>query len=276
MKASEFEYEKPGTLEAALARLATLGDGAELLAGGQSLMPMMNFRIAAPRVLLDLNGIADLAGISVAEGWLTIGAMTRYRDLEASDAVATAAPLIARALPHIAHPAIRNRGTIGGSVALADPAAEMPALLLALGGQIVLRSATGQRIVAADDFFLGVYDTARLEAELVTEIRVPLATPGTQFGFHEVVRRHGDYAMAGCAIAARTDLSEVRLAVFGVANRALRVAGAEAALAAGAGLDAAVAALDAVEFEADLTTSRQTKRHLAGIALRRAWAEVAS
>ena len=277
MKAPDFDYEKPGTLAAALARLAE-GGGVEPLAGGQSLMPMMNFRIAAPECLLDLNGIAELSGIDVSDGILTIGAMTRYRTLEASAKVATAAPLIAKVLPHIAHAAIRNRGTLGGSVALADPAAEMPAVLQALGGEIVLQSSRGQRVVPADTFFLGLYDTDREEDELVVSIRVPVAVSDQKHGFHEIVRRHGDYAMAGCAAAATGNLAGVRLAFFGVSDRSIRVPAAEGALAGSDGgpaaVDAAVKALDDVEFEGDMNASAATKRHLAGVALRRAWSEV--
>ena len=274
MKAPDFDYHRPDTLEAALALLA---DGtAEPLAGGQSLMPMMNFRLTAPERLVDLNRIAGLDGIEVAEGWLTIGAMTRYGTLERSDTVAGAAPLLAAALGHIAHPAIRNRGTVGGSVALADPAAELPAVLLALGGEVVLRGPSGTRSVAADDFFLGIYETARAPGELVTAIRLPAAERRT--GFYEIVQRHGDYAMAGCAVAATGDLSAVRVAFFGVADRAVRSAAAEAALAGSDGgkaaLDAAVAALGDVAFEGGVDTTAATKRHLAGVALRRAWGEV--
>ena len=277
MKAPDFDYEKPDTLAAALARLAEGGE-VEPLAGGQSLMPMMNFRIAAPECLLDLNAIAELSGISIEEGWLNIGAMTRYRMLEASGEVADVAPLMAKALPHIAHAAIRNRGTLGGSVALADPAAEMPAVLQAMGGEIILQNTNGERRVAADAFFLGLYETAREETELVVSIRVPVAEPNQRHGFYEIVRRHGDYAMAGCAIVASGDLAEIRVAFFGVSDRALRVPGVEAALTGSDGgeavLDAAVAALDGVDFEADQNADKSTKRHLAGVALRRAWDEV--
>ncbi len=245
-----------------------------VLAGGQSLMPMMNFRLSAPEALVDLNAIDDLARVERAGDWLVIGAMTRYAALEASTLVADHAPLVANALPHIAHPAIRNRGTIGGSCALADPAAEMPALLLALGAEIELQSAAGGRRVTADDFFLGIYETARAENELVVAIHVPVATTGQRFGFYEIARRHGDYAMAGCAIAASADLSEVRLALFGVSDRAVRARSAETNLAGGADIDGAIAALDEIEFASDVTTDAATKQHLAGVALRRAWAEV--
>lgn len=278
MKAPDFDYERPVTLEAALSRLAKADGDVEPLAGGQSLMPMMNFRMAAPETLLDLNGIDALSGIRIDDGWLKIGAMTRYRDLEETPELAEAAPLMALALPHIAHSAIRNRGTMGGSVALADPAAEMPALLLALGGEIDLESANGARRVAADDFFLGVYETARASNELVVSIKVPVAAEDQRHGFHEIVRRHGDYAMAGCAAVASGDLSAVRLALFGVSNRAVRVPDAEDALAGTDGgdtaLQAALTALDSIDFEGDMNAGAETKRHLAGVALKRAWAEV--
>ena len=264
MKAASFRYERPGDLDSALALIA--GEDAVALAGGQSLMPMMNFRLARPEVLVDLNRIDGLAGVEDTGDTLRIGAMTRYADLGRSEAVATHAPLIRRALPHIAHAAIRNRGTIGGSVALADPAAEMPALLIAMNARIGLRSASGARDVAAEDFFLGIYETARQEDELVTEIIVPKAQ-GTKAGFYELARRHGDYAMAGCALMAGDD---VRLSLFAVADRALRVPDAEAALTAG-DLDGAVSALAGVAFDADPNADEATKRHLAGVVLRRAW-----
>ncbi len=270
MKAPDFEYHRPETLDAALALLAN-GE-AMPLAGGQSLMPMMNFRVSAPDALVDLNTIDGLAGISVDGDTLRIGAMTRYAALQASSEVAEHAPLIARALPFIAHSAIRNRGTIGGSCALADPAAEMPAVLLALGGEVEVTGTEGARRIAADDFFLGLYDTACREEELVTQVSVPVA--GAQrFGFNEVARRHGDYAMAGCVIAASENLATVRVAFFGVADRAVRSPGAEAALAGGY-VDAAVSALGDIDFAGDANANEATKRHLAGVVLKRAWAEV--
>ena len=276
MKAPEFEYERPDTLADALALLA--GGDVAALAGGQSLMAMMNFRIAAPEMLVDLNAIDALAGITRADGWLRIGAMTRYHALENAGEIATDAPLIARALPHIAHAAIRNRGTIGGSCALADPAAEMPAVLLALGGEIELQSQSGTRRVAAGEFFLGLYETARREDELVVAVHVPVQSEGARIGFHEITRRHGDYAMAGCAVVAAPGLAEVRIAFFGVSDRALRATAAEAAFAGSSGDDAAlsgaVAALEGVDFAGDIHADAATKRHLAGVALKRAWAEV--
>lgn len=268
MKAPDFAYRRPETAEQAIALLGS-GEDAMALAGGQSLMPMMNLRMARPDILVDLNRITGLAYIREDGGAVAIGAMTRMADILASPLVAAHLPLLGLALPHVAHPAVRNRGTIGGSVALADPAAEMPALILALGGTVVLMGPDGRREVAADDFFLGIYETAREPDELVVEIRLPKG--GGPFGFHELARRHGDYAMAGVAVA----LEEPRIAFFGVADRAVRAPGAEAALAArgadaGAAVAAAIAALD-LPVAGDLHTSAETKRHYAGVVLKRAF-----
>lgn len=267
MKAADFRYERPETLPDALALLTN--PEAAPLAGGQSLMPMMNFRLARPEVIVDLNRVAGLAGITATDETLHIGAMTRYAALEQSGVLGEKVPLIAAALPHIAHQAIRNRGTIGGSVALADPAAEMPALLLALNATVHADGPDGPRQIAADDFFLGLYDTDLNEGELVTGVSVPAAGASDRFGFYELARRHGDYAMVGVAVAWRSD---VRIAFFSVADRAVRAPAAEAALAGGGpgAIDAAVAALDEIDFAGDLNAEPATKRHLAGVVLRRA------
>lgn len=272
MKASQFSYARPDTLEEALALMAHEGTEPMALAGGQSLMPMMNFRVARPGVLVDLNRVPGLSGIVEGDATVRIGAMTRYRDLAASDVVAARLPLVAAALPHIAHAAIRNRGTIGGSMALADPAAEMPAVALALGATLHLVSRDGPRDVPADEFFLGAYETALMQGELVAGVSFPAAGQADRFGFHEIVRRHGDYAMAGAVVAAGG--GTVRVAFFGVGDGALRVPAAEAALGADlSGIDAAVDALSELEVAGDLNGDEATKRHLAGVALRRAVAE---
>ncbi len=279
MKAPDFDYARPQTLHEALALLDDSGQEAMLLAGGQSLMPMLNFRLTTPDLLVDLNGIDELSGVVEQGDALVIGAMTRYAELATSDLIAKHAPLLKHALPFIAHPAIRNRGTIGGSVALADPAAEMPALMLALDAEFETLSHTGSRRVAADDFFLGLYETALDETEIIHRIHVPVRRD-QRIGFHEITRRHGDYAMAGCAVVADAALKRVRIAFFGVSDRAIRAEGAEAALAQSDGGDAAlaaaVAALDDLDVEGDLHCSAAMKSHLAGVALGRAWAEVMS
>jgi carbon-monoxide dehydrogenase medium subunit len=268
MKAADFRYERPATVADALALLGDEDRDAAPLAGGQSLMPMMNFRLAQPGTLVDLSALDELRGIARDAGLLRIGAMTRYVELVRSDLVAECVPLLAMALPHIAHAAVRNRGTIGGSVALADPAAEMPALLLALDAEITVRSPAGSKTHAAADFFLGMYDTALEDGELVTEIAIPVAAQGDRFAFHELARRHGDYAMAGVAVACRGTAH--RVAFFSISDRALRATEAEAVLDAGGTRQEAVAALSDLPFAGDLNAGEATKRHLSGVVLTRA------
>jgi aerobic carbon-monoxide dehydrogenase medium subunit len=198
--------------------LATHGDGAKLLAGGQSLVPMMNFRVAAPRVLVDINRIAALTGVKVTKSHVRIGALVRHVELERSAEIARQLPLVAAAMPHIAHPAIRNRGTFGGSCALGDPAAELPACAIALGATFVLAGKKGERRVAAEDFFKGLYATALKPGELLIAAEFPLAKAGSKSAFGELARRHGDYAMVG--VAAHASAREgLRAAFFGVGDR---------------------------------------------------------
>lgn len=275
MKAADFRYERPADLAAALALMGDTERDVAALAGGQSLMPMMNFRVAQPDVLVDLAGVEEMRGISLADGRARIGAMTRYAEIERHATLLAAVPLMARALPFIAHSAIRNRGTLGGSVGLADPAAEMPAVLCALGAEVVVAGAGGERRVAADDFFLGAYETALEPGELIVALDIPVARAGDRFGFHEVARRHGDYAMAGVAIA-RADGAAPRIAFFAISDRPIRATAAEEALAEGAGLDAAITKLSDLPAEADLNASEPMKRHLAGVVLRRAWEEMSA
>ncbi|ABD55866.1 FAD binding domain-containing protein [Jannaschia sp. CCS1] len=269
MKAADFQYERPTSLPDALALLADEDRDAAPLAGGQSLMPMMNFRLAQPGTLIDLSALDDLRGITLEDDALRIGAMTRYVDLAGSDLVSEHAPLLAMALPHIAHAAVRNRGTIGGSVALADPAAEMPALLLALDAEVTVQSSDGEKTHAAQDFFLGMYETALEEGELVTAITIPRA-PTRRFAFYELARRHGDYAMTGVAVSCAADQTDHRVAFFSIADRALRAHAVETVLDAGGPADEAVAALADLPFAGDLNAGEATKRHLSGIVLKRA------
>ena len=276
MKAPDFDYACPRTLDEALALLDRTDRDAMALAGGQSLMPMLNFRLAAPDLLVDLNGLGELTGITDAGDTIIIGAMTRYDELERSGQIAEHLPLMITALPFIAHPAIRNRGTIGGSVALADPAAEMPALLLVLDATIILASKNGERPVAAGDFFLGLYETALEPGEIVKAISIPKAAGARRFAFDELTRRHGDYAMVGLAAtaAATAPLTDVRLAFFGIADRALRATKAEQALNGHThdddqAMTAAKDAIAALAFDGDLHASADTKRHLAGVLLKR-------
>jgi carbon-monoxide dehydrogenase medium subunit len=227
-------------------------------------------RLSAPRLLVDINAIDELKRISIKDGMLEIGALVRHAEAESSPEIARHAPLIALAMPHIAHPAIRNRGTVGGSIALADPAAELPACLLALDGEVAITGAAGARIVKADDFFKGLFETALAPGEILTAIRVPVATAAHRCGFAELARRHGDYAMVGVAAAARADgktLKDVRLAYFGVAATPMRARAAETAIETGAD-PLAVLARD-LDPHDDVVASAATKMHLAGVLLRR-------
>ncbi|HEV2749137.1 MAG TPA: xanthine dehydrogenase family protein subunit M [Gemmatimonadales bacterium] len=205
MKPAPFEYFAPGTVDEALALLAEHGDEAKALAGGQSLIPAMNFRLARPRVLVDLNRVEALSYIRSEKGGVAIGAMTRQRAVERSDVIARGAPLVAEAMPSIAHPQIRNRGTVGGSLAHADPSAELPAVAVALETRFRARSTTGERTIVADDFFKGMLETALEPGELLVDIAFPPLPPRTGTAFLEVARRHGDYALVGVAAVVTLD-----------------------------------------------------------------------
>src|SRR6266576_293554 len=198
MKPAPFDYFSPGTVDEALALLAEHGDEAKPLAGGQSLIPAMNFRLARPGVLVDLNGISALAYVRAESGGVAVGAMTRQRTVERSDVVARAAPLLAEAMPSIAHPQIRNRGTVGGSIAHADPSAELPAVMLALEARFRAQSAAGE-------FFKGMLETALEPGELLVEITVPPLAIRSGTAFLEMARRHGDYALVGVAALVTLD-----------------------------------------------------------------------
>ena len=275
MKAPDFDYLRPPTLEAAIALLVEHDGDAMPLAGGQSLMPMMHFRAAAPAALIDLTDIEDLTGISQSGDTLRIGAMTRYAQLASAPEIRDHAPLIAMALPFIAHDAIRNRGTIGGSLALADPAAEMPALMLTLDATIEVAGKNGTRQIKADDFFQGYYETALETDELIIAVQIPIPHPDQRFGFHELTQRHGDYALAGVSIAHGG--GDTRIAFFGVTDRAVRVPALEQALTQlpdQKAVQAALPLLDEIEFATDQRTNATTRRRLAEVALTRALEEM--
>jgi carbon-monoxide dehydrogenase medium subunit len=273
MKAPRFAYARPASVAEALALLAQHKDEARVLAGGQSLVPMMNFRVATPKVLVDINRIAALAGVKVTRDHVRIGALARHVELERSEDIARHLPLIASAMPHIAHPAIRNRGTFGGSCALADPAAELPACALALGATFIVAGKKGERRIAAQDFFKGLYATALKAAELLVAAEFPLPNPGYASGFGELSRRHGDYAMVGVAAHGSTQgrkFSDMRVVFFGVGDRPQRAAQFERALdgqpAAAKSIEGALGKLDAdLSPRADLHGSAATKRHLAKV-----------
>ncbi|RMH87616.1 MAG: xanthine dehydrogenase family protein subunit M [Calditrichaeota bacterium] len=224
MKPPPFDYYAPTSLEEALSLLARHGLEAKPLAGGQSLIPTMNFRLARPAVLIDLNRIPELAFIREEKsGALRLGAMTRQRAVERSEAVAKSAPLLSETMPWIAHPQIRNRGTIGGSLAHADPAAELPAVMLALQARFRLQREGGERWVEAKEFFTGMFATALEPEELLTEIEIPPLPPRTGWAFREMARRHGDYALAGVAAMVTLDKKgrcrEARIACLSVGEQ---------------------------------------------------------
>jgi aerobic carbon-monoxide dehydrogenase medium subunit len=270
VKPAPFAYAKARSLDHAIELLA--GADARVLAGGQSLIATLNMRLSHPSLLVDINGIGGLDHITPKNGTVEIGALTRHAQAEHSAEIARHAPLIALAMPQIGHPAIRNRGTIGGSIAFADPAAELPACLLALGGEIDIAGPTGRRTVKADDFFKGLFETALTPRDVLTAIRVPAAAADSRAGFAEFARRHGDYAMVGLSAYARADagrFKDVRLAFFGVGATPMRARKAEAPLAAG-DVDAAVLALaEDIDPPDDVQASGAVKRHLAGVLLRR-------
>ncbi len=235
MKPAPFDYHAPKSVDEAVSLLATHGYSAKLLAGGQSLIPTMNFRLAQPSVLIDLNGLLDLASIRPGnDGGVRIGAMSRHAQVEHSAVVAERAPLIHEAMPLIAHPQIRNRGTFGGSIAHADPASELPAVLITLQGRVQARSQRGLRWIEADDFFLGLFTTALEPEELLTEVAFPPLAPRSGWSVQEVSRRHGDYALVGAAALVELDAAGVcqtaRLTFFGVGDGPVAAKEAAAAL----------------------------------------------
>ena len=209
MKPAAFAYAKARSLEDAVARLAAHPGEAKLLAGGQSLIATLNMRLSSPSLLVDINGVAGLDGIRVRDGMVEIGALTRHVALERSAEIAKHAPLIALAMPHIAHPAIRNRGTIGGSLAYADPAAELPACLVALDGEVDIAGPGGKRTVKAGKFFQGLFETALGPHDVLSAVRFPVATADTRVGFAELARRHGDYAIVGLAAVAQGERQRI-------------------------------------------------------------------
>lgn len=283
MKPPPFEYVRPDSLEAALEILAERGPDASVLAGGQSLVPAMNFRLAAPAMLVDLNRVPDLAYAVERDGGVAIGSMTRQRAVERSALVARRAPLLAEALGFVAHPQIRNRGTIGGSLAHADPAAELPAVAVALGARLRARSVANPegRWIDADDFFPGLFTSALEPDEILVEVAFPAPPPRTGQAFEEFARRHGDYALAGAAAVVTLDgagrCGSARIALLSVADGPLRATAAEAALTGAEPNQEAVrsAADDAareVDPPADIHATAAYRRHLVGVLVRRALA----
>ena len=281
MKPAVFEYRRPDSLDEALAIFAELGSDAKALAGGQSLVPAMNFRLARPAVLVDLNRLDPLAYIAeTPEGGLRIGAMTRQRAAERSHAVASRASLLFEALPWIAHPQIRNRGTMGGSLAHADPAAELPAVMVALDAQFVLRSRTASRTVPAQGFYTGILTTALTPDELLTEIQIPPRVARTGTAFMELARRHGDFALVGVAVEVVLnrggDCSSARIVLLSVGDGPVLATTAMAALVGNALIASRIEDAARVAAEADIAppddihASSAYRRHLTRVLVRRA------
>jgi carbon-monoxide dehydrogenase medium subunit len=229
MKASAFSYARATSVGNAIELLAEHGERAKVLSGGQSLMPAMNLRLLSPELLVDIGALDELRGIAVGSGVLSIGALTRHVDLQNAPEIAAHAPVLKEAIAHVAHPSIRNRGTIGGSLAHADPASELPACMIALNAAIIVRGPEGQRRIAAEDFFVGIYETVLSSDELLVAAEVPLPPPNSAHYFCEFARRRGDYAIVGLAAQAIVDnlrLIDFRPVFFGVGDRAIRAAAA--------------------------------------------------
>ncbi len=284
MKAAAFDYTKAASVEAAIDLLREHAGSAQILAGGQSLMAMMNLRLAQPGVLIDISGIDSLKSISVDGQVMRIGALVTHHAILKSDLVARHVPLLAQAVPHVAHLAIRNVGTIGGSLALADPAAEYPAVALALGATIVAQGPKGQRRIPIDGYFQGLYQTALQADELLVAVEFPLAQTGQVFHFDELSRRRGDYAMVGLACALRLQgdkVQDARLAYLAVGDGPVLASHAMAALQ-GKALDAATIQLAQHALSQDLSPNGDlqadpaTKIHLARVLLGRALQAVRS
>jgi len=279
MKPAPFDYYAPTDIDEALDLLTAHGDDAKLLAGGQSLMPMMNMRLATPQVVVDINRIPELSGIALApDGGLTLGAMTRQRTIERSSDIRQQCPVMADALPLLGHFEIRNRGTIGGSVVHADPAAELPAVLMALEAELVLRNAERERVVPVDEFFVTFLTTATEPDELLTEIRLPAWSPAWGWNIQEVSRRQGDFALVGSVAMLQIDDADIcraaRLVLFGVGDRPVRVADAEASMI-GQRLDdprlqtVAEIVTEALDPEGDIHASATYRKEVGGVMARR-------
>jgi aerobic carbon-monoxide dehydrogenase medium subunit len=280
MKPAPFRYVAARTVEQALQLKAEHGDEARFLAGGQSLVPTMNFRLTQPALVIDINPLSELAGVrNGAADRLRIGALTRYRALERDPMTQSKLPLIHEALPHIAHPQIRNRGTIGGNLAHADPASEMPAIVLTMGGRLRAQSVRGERWIAASEFFVGALTTALEPDELLTEIELPVAAPGSGTCFMEMSRRRGDFAIIGVACIVGVDnaghCTEARIGLCNAGDGPVFAEAASQSLVGnpvGAAEIAAAAALvqDAIEPGGSIHASKEFQRHIAGVLTARA------
>ncbi|MDH3600508.1 MAG: xanthine dehydrogenase family protein subunit M [Candidatus Tectomicrobia bacterium] len=284
MKPAPFFYATPSTVEEAIALLVEHGDEAKLLAGGQSLVPMMNFRLVRPEYLIDLNRLEGLDYITEHDGILAVGAMTRQRSLERSDLIRQHYPLLAEATAVLGHPATRNRGTVGGSIAHADPAAELPALLLTYGGSVIVQGPGGRRQIPAEDFFVTYLTTALEPSDIVVEVQFAPWSAGTGWGFLEESRRHGDFAVVGVTALLTLDAnglcSRVAVTLFGVGGVPTRIESASSLLVGHVPDDDRIAAVaqtmpGQVEPESDIHASADFRRHLNEVLTRRALQQAA-
>jgi len=276
MKASAFAYARATSVANALELLAAHGERAKVLSGGQSLMPAMNLRLVSPELIVDISELAELRGIVVKGGVLAVGALTRHVDLLKSPEIATHAPLLTDAVAHVAHPAIRNRGTIGGSLAHADPASELPACMVALGATMIARGHAGERRIAASEFFAGIYETVLSPQELLVAVELPVAPKNSRHFFHEFARRHGDYAIVGLAAQAVVKdarFADLRLGFFAVGDRPLLAKSAskliDVAITAAVLSEASSSLDDELDPLGDQQATPAMRRHLAKVLLAR-------
>ena len=276
MKASAFAYASATSVADALELLSTHGEKAKVLSGGQSLLPAMNLRLIAPELVVDIGELAELRGIAVKGNVLTIGALTRHADLLKSPDIAAHAPLLKRAAAHVAHPAIRNRGTIGGSLAQADPASELPACMLALGATIIVRGTSGERRIAAREFFTGIYETVLAPQELLVAVELSVMPENSAHFFHEFARRHGDYAIVGLAaqaVVTNGQFADLHLGFLAVGDRPLLAASArklvDVAVTPAVLAEAASALHEELEPLEDQQATPAMRRHLAKVLLMR-------
>ncbi|HEY3791284.1 MAG TPA: xanthine dehydrogenase family protein subunit M [Bradyrhizobium sp.] len=274
MKASAFSYARATSVGNALELLAAHGDGAKVLSGGQSLLPAMNLRLISPELLVDIGDLGELRGIELNGGVLRIGALMRHVDLLNSSEIAAHAPLLSEAVAHVAHPAIRNRGTLGGSLAHADPASELPACMLALNATIIVCSQAGERRIEAKDFFTGIYETALSAEELVVAVELPVVQKEAVHFFHEFARRHGDYAIVGLAAQAVVRggvFADLRIALFAVGDRPVLAKAAarlvNVAITPALLSDASAALAAELDPQEDQEASAGMRRHLAKVLL---------
>jgi carbon-monoxide dehydrogenase medium subunit len=276
MKASAFAYARATSVDNALELLASHGEKARVLSGGQSLIPAMNLRLVSPELIVDIGELKELRGIAIKGETLVIGALTRHADLLKSSDIVKCAALLAAAVAHVAHPAIRNRGTIGGSLAQADPASELPACMLALGATIVVRGPGGERRIAAADFFTGIYETKLAPQDLLVAVELPVARKGSAHFFEEFARRHGDYAIVGLAAQAVLQgegFADLRLGYFAVGDRPVlaKAAGKLTGVAIASALlaEASAALSDELDPHEDQQATPAMRRHLAKVLLTR-------